>query len=663
MHRLLLVALTFGMSWGCAFGQASTDPKAYGIKSKKAAKLYSEAKTAQRFHEYGRAILGFQAALKIEPEFDEALYGIMEIQYGQRALQEARTTLEAALEMNPKPTGTPLFYAGQIYLEFGQYEKAAGFYRRFLAEQNQLMQVRQEAEHNLAVAEFAERAVREPIQFAPQNLGSAINTADQEYMPLLTADGQTLLFTGRRPDGLGGKDPLYNMYEEDFFRSTRTADGWTVAQNIGPPLNTELSEGAATLSPDGSILIFTACDRPEVVGGRSCDLFFSEYDGQRWLEPRSLGKKVNSAFWESYPALSNNGRTLYFASTRPGGKGGADIWLTNLVEDEYGQKFWTTPVNVGEPLNTKGEELGPFFHADDKTLYFASSGHIGFGKLDFFKATWDTAQKNWTQITNLGYPLNSPADERTLIVSTDGRTGYFNSDRLADSYGGIDIYQFELDPRIRPEPATWVRGAVLDSLSLAPIGNAEVEFVDVATGRPIRNATSRPTDGQFLVNLPLGRSYAAFVDKPPYLFYSQHFNLADTTAFPEGGQVYDLEILLQKLTPGAIVRLDNVFFDFDQATLKPESEIELHKVRQLLVQKPAMRIELRGHTDQRGDDAYNLTLSQERAEAVRTWLVAQGIAPERLDATGYGESLPVNPAETEAAYAKNRRTEFKVLVE
>jgi outer membrane protein OmpA-like peptidoglycan-associated protein len=280
---------------------------------------------------------------------------------------------------------------------------------------------------------------------------------------------------------------------------------------------------------------------------------------------------------------------------------------------------------------------------------------MGFGGMDLFMSSRNP-DGTWGAPRNLGYPLNTGNDERTLFITTDGYEGYFNSDREG-GLGKIDLYVFEVDSTIRPQRATFVRGLVLDSLSRQFVGGARLVFQDLASGDTIRSLRSAAATGKFLVSLPLGRDYAAFVEAEGYLFHSHNFSLRNV-----GGQAYfDLNIELNKLKVNTIVRLENIFFDYDKASLKTESRLELSKLLDFLQKNPTVSIEVRGHTDSQGSDTYNLTLSQQRAEAVREYLIINNISPARVTAKGFGETQPIAPNDTEAGRAQNRRTEFRIV--
>ena len=636
-------------------------PEEYATKSKKAAAAYEQALIAQGYRDYREVIAHASRAVELDPDFFLAWVKLAEAHYHLRRLPDARGPLARAEALyanaRNKTFNTHLhFYLGQFYMQAGDYARAAAAYETYLGYARQLGEFSRTAKVERDKARFAAQALSHPLQFQPRNLGPAINTRGQEYMASLTADDQVLFFTSRREGNTGGYSSLEQDFDEDFYYSQRKADSsWADAVNLGPPVNTTGNEGSACILPDLQYVIFTGCGKQD--GQGSCDLYVALLDGTTWSRPYNLGPVVNTRHWESNPSLAQDGRTLYFVSSRPGGLGGTDIWVTRLVDG-----VWTPPRNLGTPVNSPGDEYAPFLHADDRTLYFSSSGHPGFGGQDLFltrrlNSPADTLAQ-WAPPTNLGAPLNTPADEQNIFVNARGDLGIFNT-TAGRGYGRNDLWSFTLDPRIRPGLATFVRGLVTDSATGRPVGRAQVTFVrldSTARADTVRGTRSNAATGRFLLSLPLEQNYAAYVEAPGYLFHSQNFSLKGLTGQP----YYELSIRLQPIRAGATVTLNNIFFAYDQATLLPESFVELSKILRFLTDNPATRVELRGHTDSKGTPAYNLKLSQDRAAAVRAYLIAQGIAPARLVAKGYGETLPVAPNSTEDGRSLNRRTELRV---
>lgn len=472
--------------------------------------------------------------------------------------------------------------------------------------------------------------------FAPVNMGPNINSTESEYFPCFTIDGKELIFTRR----LHGAN-------EDFFSSHLINGQWEPAQPVPGDVNTKENEGAQNISQDGQWLVFTACNRPDGVGG--CDIYMSYLDGNNWSEAINLGGRVNSDQWESQPCLSPDKKDLYFASRRFGGYGGSDIYVCHLQPNGR----WSDPENLGPQVNTAGDEQCPFIHADNQTLYFTSNTWPGYGDEDIFlvrKAPGGT----WSKPMNLGYPVNTIDREGTLFIKADGKTAYYASDR-SDSRGGLDIYSFELREDVRPIKTLWVKGQVFDKKTKAGIPSF-VELTDLGSRQTLSKVLT-DEKGNYLVTLPVGHDYAFNVNRKGYLFYSDHFSLSNN----ERDTVFEKNIPLQPIEANASIVLNNVFFDVNKFELQPASLAELDKLVQLLSDNPTLKIQIGGHTDSVGKAADNLKLSDNRAKAVVSYLVSKGIALNRLTAKGYGSTVPVASNKTEAGRALNRRTEMKVV--
>ncbi|HXP49972.1 MAG TPA: hypothetical protein VN922_08465, partial [Bacteroidia bacterium] len=369
----------------------------------------------------------------------------------------------------------------------------------------------------IADCKFGMEAIKHPVPFELQNMGSGINTAMNEYFPTITADGLTLLFTRELRDSV---NPYGN---EDFYMSFKINGKWDEAFSLGRPLNTVLNEGAPTLSANGRLLIFAGCDRPDGYG--SCDLYYSIRHGNQWSPARNLGQPVNTRYWESQPCLSTDSRTLYFVRGRVAGDGvkDQDIYMTQLSDSGT----WSVPVKLSDSINTPGREECPYIAADNQTLYFCSDGWPGMGGTDIFMSR-RKADGSWGTPKNLGYPINSSGDETGIIVDPNGQLAYLSSDRKG-GHGGLDIYQFSLYDSARPAPVTYMKGKVYDAKTQQPLG-ANFSLIDLATGSTIMQSTSMMVDGTFLVCIPLHKNYALNVAKKGYLFYSGNFELKDSNA-------------------------------------------------------------------------------------------------------------------------------------
>ena len=392
----------------------------------------------------------------------------------------------------------------------GDYFNALIHFNVYLAQAGMSEKNKVIAAKHVKNCEFALNAMKNPVPFNPVSVGGSINTIDDEYWPSITADGQTMMFT-RQPN-VTNNPSFAGIVQEDFYISYFSDNVWQKAFNAGAPLNTSQNEGAQTLSSNGSYMFFTACNRPGGLG--NCDIYFSAFNNGKWSEPSNLGSPVNTSHWESQPSISADGKTLFFSSSRPGGFGGKDIWFSRLNE----KNIWTIPKNLGNVINTDGDEMSPFIHFDGKTLYFASDGRVGMGGFDIYM----TRMKNdstWTEPKNLGYPINTYNDEMGLIIESGGQKAYFSS--IRDKSKGKDIFSFNLYESARPNPVSYMKGKVYDK-ETGKLLKADYELINLSTGK-ITIKSSTDETGNFLVCLPSGYNYGINVSKPGYLFYSENF--------------------------------------------------------------------------------------------------------------------------------------------
>lgn len=548
-----------------------------------------------------------------------------------------------AVALAPDYEPAAWYYLALNEQALGRYAAAAEHFDAFLQRAPADHRRRPEAERRRAAARYAAELVANPVPYRPEALPPTINTEEMEYFPTLSIDRATLVFT-RRVNGFRGDENL-------FFSVRDSAGTWLPAEPL-PGINTANNEAAQTLSADRRTLVFVGCNRPDGYG--NCDLYLSDYRNGAWSRPTNLGPPVNTPYWDSHPSLSANGRWLFFSSNRPGGQGEADIWVSSRRNDGS----WTAPVNLGSVVNTPLEDRFPFFHPDGKTLYFSSEGHPGMGGLDIFRTELDSAGI-WQPPQNLGYPINNSGDDTGFYVEADGRRGFFAASERANPKSDTDIYTFELPPSARPNPVTYVLAQVSDAVTGQPL----TAHLELRRLEPEEILDRRPTteSGTFLVVLPLGETYAMNVYREGYTFESRQFQLTERA---EAGDPFRLEIALRplaKLETGQTIVLENILFRLGQAELLPASETELNRLLEILREEPALRLIINGHTDNIGSEAANQALSEARARAVYDWLVDRGIAANRLESVGFGESRPLESNDTAEGRARNRRTEIGIL--
>lgn len=633
MKHWLILGLLCWMAWP-AWGQGYHADQVPA----RAVSWYEEAQQAMDINpgDTGKIIGLLRKAVDEAPNYLDAILQLAGIYEKSRAYELAISYFSRAVQIDSVYTLPAYFLYAQAEAGAGHFQQALQRIGRYLSREGLSEESRAKALSWQAHFTFGLKSRQAQIMFRPVNLGDSINTAYAEYLPSMPIDDDTLIFT-RKHQG-----------KEDFFISRRLDSGWSQAHRIGPPVNSSFNEGAQTISQDGKILFYAIGDRPNGLG--RFDIYYAVRLGDRWSDPRNVGPPVNGPFWDTQPCLSPDNQSLYFVSDRPGGYGGSDIYVSHLQPDGR----WGRPVNLGDSVNTPGDESSPFIHADNMTLYFASTGWPGVGNSDLYYAR-RRLDGHWGTPHNLGYPINTIDHEGSLFVAADGKTAYFASNR-SDSRGSLDLYSFELYPEARPRRTLYVEGYVYDHQTGERLEALVHLNILNASGAGSRIVTNR--DGTFLVTLPEGYDYAFNVSKPGYLFYSDHFSLRDSAG---SGKPFRLSIALEPLKPDARVTLHNIFFDFDRYSLKPESRIELDQVVGLMQDNPRLKVQINGYTDSVGTEAHNLELSQQRAQAVVDYLQSQGIQAERLKAKGYGAAHPVATNATEEGRAQNRRTEMLVL--
>ena len=627
-HILLLISYIAQAQW--------YDPEKI---NKKAGEIYGQAYEEASIQNYTAALKHLDEALKIDSNFVDVFLSRAGIYADLKNYTASVEDFETGLKMDSVYSKTYLLPYSISLAGIGKFKEALLAVDEFLVTPNLNIQSIKAANYRKAAYAFAinyeKTHVYKDYIFKPINLGNNINTNNLEYFPSLTIDGSKMIFTRRIAS------------DEDFYESDFVDGKWTPSKPLSGKVNTNLNEGAQNISHDGLLLIFTGCNYPE--GEGSCDLYFSLKTNNDWSEPQNIGPIVNTDFWESSPSLSPDKRDLYFASSMVGGFGGRDIWVTHRLLSGR----WSRPENLGEAVNTVGDESCPFIHADNETLYFNSNGHAGYGMTDLFLSK-KVNDRSWTVAENLGYPVNTIDDQGSLIVSADGKTAYYASDGT-DTKGGLDLYSFELREDIRPLKTLWVKGKVLDKKTAKGLPSS-VELTDVKNNNLISKIQT-DEDGNYLLTLPVGKNYSFNVNRHGYLFYSDKFSLLKNNI----DSIFTLNIALQAIEKGAAIVLNNIFFESGKSALQNESKSELDKLIALLSDNSNLKIEIDGHTDNVGQIKDNLLLSTKRAKAVVEYLLSKSINSQRLTYKGFGSTKPVADNSSETGRTLNRRTELYII--
>lgn len=653
-----LILLTY-----CLPAQQYMPPGTYTSTNKKAIKHQEEGKRFYESSKIAEAEKSFTKALSEDPNFIEAMMGLIQIYMDQDKKEEAIQQLKKATQVNPKIFPINFADLGTLQYYTGKYDEAIQSLQKFISFERVSPELKEKAQHLLDCSQFAVEQVKNPKPFKPENMGAAINTTDDEYFCSITADYKYFYFT-RKIIGAKNCDGS-NKGQEDFYFSRSQNNQWQTAE-LMRGVNSPCDEGSPSVSVDGQFLFFVGCelmptgpDEGGIIpatgkpGKGSCDILFSQKIGDnKWTKPFDLNLPVSTWQWESQPSFSSDNKTLYFVrGIRKGpAVGEQDIYMSTA--DENGK--FTTPIKLGANINTPGKEEAVFIHPDNQTLYFASDGHIGMGGMDIYMSRRQP-DGSWGPAINLGYPINTFNDESSLMVSPDGKKAYFHSDKQG-GFGGIDLYSFDLPTDAAPQKITYVKGKITDAKT-KHILQGSVDIFDLETQKPITKAYA-DADGNFLAVLPAQKNYLMNVSQEGYLFYSDNFSLKDVIA--DYNKPFLVDIALQPIDTGISIELKNIFFDVDKFDLKPESKTELDKLVGFLTKNKTIKIEISGHTDSDGNKKANQILSQNRAKAVYDYAVKAGVSAVRLSYKGYGDGKPKVPNTTPENKAKNRRTEIKI---
>ena len=617
-----------------------------GAQNPKAKKHLDEAFMAFNAAEFPKALSSVNKALKADPKYADAFSLQASVYEAMRdtahATESYRNCLRVAPEFQPM-----YFYYGEYLYRNKRLREAAFVLSQFDSVPMKKGFIVQKHAASTRLKEKAAR-LRVSVQTAMddvniaenlkiKNMGPSINTDKDEYWPGMPFSGDRFVFTRR----LGGSGNA--VLQEDFFMSDLRDTTWGKAYPAPGDINTPENEGTLSVKADGSALYYTRCNQPGGLG--SCDLYVSDLDGKGWKRGNNLGSPVNGPAWDCQPAISGDGHTLIFASSRPGGFGGKDLWVSYLSQGK-----WSMPKNMGPAINTRDDDDAPFLHYDGATLYFSSLGHQGFGGSDIFMSRLGT-DGQWSTPENLGSGLNTPHDEFGLYIESGGKKGYFASDRPG-GLGRLDIYQFLVPEKFMPKPVTYVAGILSDIKTGLPL-KARVRVVELSSGKVV--FTDSVSD--FFIPLQAGGNYALFATAKGYMPRSLNFQPTATDL----GNPFSVRAELTPIDAKQVFVLNNIFFDTDKFDLKPESKEELAIVVDLMKTNAGMVIEISGHTDNQGAADYNLKLSESRAKSVVSYLVAAGVPAARLKFKGYGDSRPAAANDTEEGRAKNRRIELVIL--
>ncbi len=613
--------------------------------SKKAENLYYKADEYARARDFNRALSALADATQKDPNFAEAYIKAANLHKMMGNKAGTFEQLQKGLKLLPfSPAYANEYYnLAELYFDQGEYAAAREHYELYLKAKPKNNKLVAYAQQQIKATEFAAEAVKKPVNFKPVRLAESVNQFGLQYFPYTTADQQFFIYTARagiRPD-----------QDENIYISQKKNGEWQAPVSISEAINSPANEGAATIAGDGKTLVFTSCNRPDSQG--DCDLYISFKTGSEWSKPQNMGNTVNSKAWDSQPSLSADGRTLYFTSTRGGGIGKEDVWVSYLNQDGS----WQKPVNVGEPINTTGRDMAPFIHVSGSTLYFVSDGHPGMGGLDVFMASLEQ-NKKWSAPKNMGFPLNTHADEGSLFIAPDNKTGYYSRQHGFDAGNvTIQLYSFEVPEVWKSKTnSTYAQGRVFDAETRKPLAGL-VQLYDVVADTLQQQVKSDRLTGEYTVVLTEGKQYALYVSAPKYMLNSISFDYTSEKSLTPVA----LDVYLKPIKSGAAIVLNNLFFDTNKYSLEKKSKTELDKLIAFMRQNAGVSIEISGHTDDVGSDAANQLLSERRARSVVEYLTSNGIAKNRISFKGYSETKPMKPNTSDENRQLNRRIEMRVL--
>ena len=635
MRKILLIIMILH----CALG--SVHCQQYSIKSKKAIKLYQEAKGAQ-YPSDKIALLNL--AIDKEPLFVEAYWELSKIYQLLDSTDAAILTLQVADQQPTAMLEETKIRLSKLYYSKGEYQLALDK----LSEINNPYYLQQVALLKPDY-EYAASLKANPIDFKPRNL-TYVNTIHDDYFPSITADGLMISTTVLSPKWMGDA-PM--QYQEDMYVSYWNGSKWSYSEPLPAPMNGYGNEGSQSFSADGRYMFFVQCTNRENVG--SCDIWYSIRKGDKWSNPINLGEPANSRYWESNPVMSPTGDMIYFTSNRPNGLGGKDIWCVQVYIDDYGYLKTYNPQPLGKPINTDKDEFAPFIHADNHTLYFSSDGHKGLGGQDIFRSV-HSDDGTWSTPENLGYPINTHGDESGFVINGLGNRAYFASDQLENNGKKLDIYEIDLPINLQPRTRmVYSPGRVYDIKTGKPL-QARVEIFEGATNARHFESISDAANGSFVAFLPENSQlttrntqliFALSAQREGYLPY--------TMSITSPGD--SILVGLTRIASGNSITLNNLYFDYDSDKILPNSYAEIQRLMLFLKQNKNIKIKIVGHTDNQGSNAYNLDLSRRRAEALMNALIQKGISADRLIAEGKGSTQPITTNDTEEGRAQNRRVE------
>jgi len=597
---------------------------------KKVEKIYQKAIKEINSNRYPEAIILLEQVQQSNPEHVNSLLSLADLYFQTSKDSLALLSYEKIKQLNISTYYKAYLNAGILKMRKEDYSAALADFNKLLTFKNLSYQAHQDGKMYLADCIYSMESIKHPFQVKMKNLGDKINSPYYENRGWLDATGQILFFTRRGTN------------DEDIYLSTKNNNGeFGPSEPVSTDINTPSNEGGSSVSGNGKLLFFTACDRADSRG--SCDIYVSEKMGNgRFGTPKNLDPIINSPWWESQPSISSDGKTMYFLSNRPGGYGGWDIWKSVHLPSG-----WSIPENLGPTINTRYDEASPFAHPDGRTLYFASAGHPGFGSKDLFVTHF--SDTGWSKPLNMGYPINNSMDQSGIWVSTDGKMGILTSDG-PPSLGKTDLFSFQVPEPFQPWPTQWNRFKFIDAQTQQPI-SVFLTVNEPKTKANYFNDFTKANGDPEVICVPSEKTFSIHAEAAGYLFFSGQFAPSQS----------DMTIALEPIQVGKMVLLTNIFFETNSDSILPSSDSEIVVLSRFLKSNPNLRVEIQGHTDGVGKKDANQKLSEKRAKSLFLKLRQLEVPFHQIEFKGYGDSFPIGDNSTEIGRAQNRRLAIKIV--
>lgn len=621
--------------------------QSYSIIDGKAIRMYEQGEELTRSRQYPAAEEQYKDAIKREGSFLEAYLKLAQLQITSGDLDEAEKTALvgksklAGKNATNKLRGDFVWLFTNLYLKQGKFQLAQDEFQNgeafFQTSFKQSPYFQEMVDRML----FLEDHIDSLSEMNKERLPEPLNMFQLQYFPVLTADGEQILFTKR--DGIGNND------KEDIFMAFVSAEGnWSKPQSVAQAINSPYNEGTCSITADGNILIYTSCDAPDSHG--SCDLYIAYKQNGMWQKPKNMGKNVNSRSWDSQPSLSADGRILFFSSNRKGGYGGNDIWYSVIQTDGT----WSEAKNLGKVVNTAKDEISPFMFFNNEILFFSSNGHQGFGGMDIFLSRVKNGE--FSEPENLGLPINDQLDQVALFITAQKDYAYYTELTTNESENDRSLlYRFKFPKEIYlGENLTVTEGKVLNAETGEPI-DATLSLVSLVNDSTLYQFKADGKTGAFTMLYPEKSVSGLYVEKKGFLpkIYNVERDHIEN--------VKDLQVELEPIASGKEFVFENVFFEFDRYDLKSESISSLKMLVKFLTENPNVNILVTGHTDNIGSAEYNQNLSFQRARSVAEYLVKSGLLEGRAMTDGKGDTEPMVVNDSAENQALNRRITIKVL--